>query len=75
MVKSLYIELHSTTSHREVQNATRSILIKLSQLLKNMPNLVDFRIIYKALDNPSEGRLSKALRFVFDPELKATWRG
>jgi len=33
-------------------------------LLKNMPNLVDFRIIYDALavDDPSEGRLSKALR-------------
>ncbi|KAF8341153.1 hypothetical protein F5887DRAFT_976970 [Amanita rubescens] len=62
IVKSLYIELHSTMSHHEVQNATRYILIKLSQLLKNMPNLVDFRIIYDALDDPSEGRLSEALR-------------
>jgi hypothetical protein len=63
MVKSLYFELHPT-AHCEVRNATRSILIKLSQLLKNMPNLVDIRIIYDALDDPSEGRLSEALRFV-----------
>jgi len=64
MVKSLHIELHTHTRHREAQNAIRSILIKLSQLLKNMPNLVDFRIIYDVSNDPSEGRLSEAIRFV-----------
>ena len=69
MVKSLYIELYKSSGHG-VRNAIRTILIKLSQLLKDMPNLVDFRIIYSDLSEHSEGQLSKAIRFVFLPELK-----
>ena len=76
MVKSLYIELHEFIRHhsRVGKNAIRFILTKLSQLLKDMPNLVDFRIIYDVEGDPSEGLLSEAIRFVFDPERKATWR-
>ena len=75
MVKSLYIELHKSDSHRhgEVKSAIRCILIELSQLLKDMPNLVDFRIMYGGFSDPSEGRLSEVIRFVFHPELKAIW--
>jgi hypothetical protein len=38
--------------------------------LKDMPNLVDFRIIYDPLDvdDPSKGPLDEVIRFVFDPE-------
>ena len=74
MVKSLYIELHKHIRRGLIENGIRFILIKLSQLLKHMPNLVDFRIIYDSENDPSEGRLSEAIRFVFDPELKAIWR-
>ncbi|KAF8332435.1 hypothetical protein F5887DRAFT_996809 [Amanita rubescens] len=64
MVKSLYIELHKfIRPHNGVgKNAIRFILTKLSQLLKDMPNLVDFRIIYDVEGDPSEGLLSKAIR-------------
>ena len=76
MVKSLRIELGKFIRHSRPldKNVIRYILLKLSQLLKDMPNLVDFRIIYDIENDPSEGRLSEAIRFVFDPDLTAIWR-
>ncbi|KAF8332433.1 hypothetical protein F5887DRAFT_1286676 [Amanita rubescens] len=64
MVKSLYIELHKFIRHHNGvgKRGIRFILTKLSQLLKDMPNLVDFRIIYDVEGDPSEGLLSKAIR-------------
>ena len=78
MVKSLHVELHRSSDHGEAasKNVTRFFLIKLSQLLKDMPNLVDFRIIYDLLvgDPSNSERLSEVIRFVFDPEPMAIWR-
>jgi len=69
MVKSLHIELDMYLWKSE--NAIHSILVKLSHSLKNLSNLVDLRIIYYQLImcDPSEGRISQVIRFVFNPNL------
>ena len=65
MVKALYIEFERVSSFG-VERALHSILVKLSGVLQNMPNLVDLRIVYDKMTDPSKGSLSKMIRFVFN---------
>jgi hypothetical protein len=62
MVKSLYIEFDFFVCN--VEDAVRFLLVKLSDSLKNMSNLVDLRIVYGGLLDPSQGQISQVIRFV-----------
>src|SRR6266576_1877363 len=68
MVKSFYIELDMKSAwHGKVEDVINSILAELHHSLKNLSNLVDLRIIYSWWGDPSEGRISQVIRFVFNP--------
>ena len=62
MVKSLYIVFDFYICN--VEDAVRFILVKLSDSLKNMTNLMDFRVVYGGLLDPSQGQISQVIRFV-----------
>ena len=69
MVKSFYIELDIKVWHHSIEDVINSILAELHSSLKNLPNLVDLRIIYHWWGDPSQGRISQVIRFVFNSEL------
>lgn len=69
MVKTLYIELETvifcTKYSFENLKALHSFLLKLSEALQHMPDLVDLRIVHeKTTSDISQGSLTQAIRFV-----------
>ena len=62
-VKGFYVELNIGKQGSEV--VTRSILVKIAEALKKMPNLVDLRILYELnyVDHSCEDRLNQVIRF------------
>jgi len=64
MVKVLYIEFEQVGMYNS-KETLHSILVKLSEALPNMSNLVDLRVVYDdMMVEPSDGVFSRAIRFV-----------
>ena len=49
-------------------------MVKLSEVLQHMPNLVDLRIVHdKTTSDISNGSLSQAIRFVLRMIIDVSW--
>lgn len=78
MVKALYIELETaifcTKYSFENLKALHPFMVKLSEVLQHMPNLVDLRIVHdKITSDISNGSLSQAIRFVLRMIIDVSW--
>ncbi|KAK2464596.1 hypothetical protein APHAL10511_003385 [Amanita phalloides] len=61
LVKTLHVQFEYTEPY-EVALALRPILVRLAEGLQNMPSLVDLRVMYRNLPDPSEGGLGQAIK-------------
>ncbi len=64
IVKTFYLLLEPNNQYVVPNKVVGLVLVQLADALENMSNLVDLRIMYLPMEDPSEGRISQVIRFV-----------